>query len=169
MQLDLIRTMYDYTYWAHARVLVAAARLNDHDFAATPLGGLGSVHSILTHTLGAERVWLRRWRRDAPIGMLQPAEVPTFAALQALWHESEPEMRAFLAGLHEDDLSEVIPYHNLSGVAMANPLGPMMLHVANHGTQHRSEVAALLTAFGQSPGDLDLIMFVRERANSGAQ
>ena len=35
----------------------------------------------------------------------------------------------------------------------------MMLHVANHGTQHRSEVAAMLTGFGHSPGDLDVLGF----------
>jgi uncharacterized damage-inducible protein DinB len=35
-----------------------------------------------------------------------------------------------------------------------------MLHQANHATQHRSEVAAMLTQFGQSPGWLDLIFYL---------
>jgi uncharacterized damage-inducible protein DinB len=37
----------------------------------------------------------------------------------------------------------------------------MMLHVANHGTQHRAEVAAMLTAAGRSPGDLDLLAYFK--------
>jgi uncharacterized damage-inducible protein DinB len=37
-----------------------------------------------------------------------------------------------------------------------------MAHVVNHGTQHRSEAAAMLTEFTHSPGDIDLIMFLRE-------
>lgn len=36
-------------------------------------------------------------------------------------------------------------------------LWEVMLHVANHATQHRSEVALMLTTFRHSPGDLDIL------------
>lgn len=46
-----------------------------------------------------------------------------------------------------------------------------MIHPVNHATQHRSEAAAVLTQFGYSPGDLDLLLFidVEEAAARGAR
>jgi uncharacterized damage-inducible protein DinB len=37
-----------------------------------------------------------------------------------------------------------------------------LVHVVNHGTQFRSEAAVALTEYGHSPGDLDLIFYLRQ-------
>lgn len=47
------------------------------------------------------------------------------------------------------------------------PVWQMLVHVVNHGTQHRAEAAALLTAEGRSPGELDLINYAEERVGVG--
>ena len=44
-------------------------------------------------------------------------------------------------------------------------LWQMLAHVVNHGTQHRSEAAVLLTAAGHSPGDLDMVDYIEARVD----
>jgi uncharacterized damage-inducible protein DinB len=38
-----------------------------------------------------------------------------------------------------------------------------LVHMVNHGTQFRAEAGIALTAYGQSPGDLDLLLYFREK------
>ena len=52
------------------------------------------------------------------------------------------------------------------GPPMENILWHLMTHVVNHGTQHRSKAAILLTGYGYSPGAPDLIVFLRERGST---
>jgi uncharacterized damage-inducible protein DinB len=54
----------------------------------------------------------------------------------------------------------MIAYTNTKGKPFAYPLWQLMLHQANHATQHRSENAAMLTRFGHSPGDLDFVLYL---------
>lgn len=71
-------------------------------------------------------------------------------------------MWGFLGGLDKDDLQQVVTYRTTSGKEMANVLGHVLHHVVLHGMQHRAELAAMLTEFGYSPGDIDFIVYLRD-------
>ncbi len=90
-------------------------------------------------------------------------EFPTLDLIKRRWDEEATAMRAYLAGMNDDDLSGLVRYATDSGEKREGVLWHCLLHVANHGTQHRSEAAALLTEYGSSPGDLDFTMFLNER------
>jgi uncharacterized damage-inducible protein DinB len=64
--------------------------------------------------------------------------------------------------LTDEKLNAPFQYKTTRGEEMKNILWQAMMHVVNHGTQHKSEAAAMLTEFNHSPGDIDFITFLRE-------
>lgn len=158
-----VQLLFQYNQWANARILNAASGVTLEQFLAPASYPHGGLRSTLTHALSAEWVWRKRWEGDTPSGHLKPDEFPTFAALHSRWLEEENLLMKFVHAQTDDDLNEAFQYATLDGQARENVLWHAMTHVVNHGTQHRSEAAAMLTDMGRSPGDVDMILFLRER------
>ena len=70
---------------------------------------------------------------------------------------------AFVDGLTDEKLNSKISYKSTKGEPFERVLWQMMAHVVNHGTQHKTEAAAMLTEFGHSPGDIDMIYYLIEK------
>lgn len=158
--LDLIRLLYTYNTWANGRILDTTAQLTPDQFVAKAGASFDSVRDTLVHTMSAQWMWLSRWQGTSPRSMLNPADYPDLDTLRQRWAEIEKDTQAFRATLDEATLKQVVEYTNTRGQPFAHLLWQLMLHQVNHATQHRSEVAVVLTQFGHSPGGLDLILFL---------
>ena len=164
MTTSEIATLFDYNYWANHRVLDAAARVTPAQFVAPAGLSHGSLRGALVHVLSAEVVWRLRCQEGiSPPAMLLETGFPTLASLREFWSEEEEAMRAYLGGLTADNITGNIRYQTTKRVPHENALWHLLAHVVNHGTQFRGEAAIALTAYGQSPGDLDFIFFLRQR------
>ncbi len=144
MQLrDYIRNMYDYTYWANHRYFAVAESLTEEQLHRKQGQSWDSVHAVLVHMMSSETVWLRRWNGESSAGHLDPAEYPALSVLKARWAEVETEMRAFIDRQTETSLQNEIAYRNFAGQTYHVPLWQMLMHVPNHETHHRGELAAM--------------------------
>jgi uncharacterized damage-inducible protein DinB len=163
MNLESLRLLYDFHCWATRRVLDAAERCTPAQLTACGAAPHGSLLATLTHALAAERVWLQRIRDGRRQPDLTDLEaITTVASLRAACAVQEADMRAYLAQLTEVQLGGRIRYVVSRGAWRDESLWQVLAYVILHGVQHRSEAAILLTEYGQSPGNLDFIIYVWE-------
>jgi uncharacterized damage-inducible protein DinB len=161
-----ILTLYKYNQWANARILNAAANVTEEQFLAPASFPHGGLQGTLVHALFAEWVWRQRWEGTSPTSRFKPEEFPTFESLRARWAEEEKQLMNFVDAVNDEKLNSTFHYAALDGTPFKRILWHSMAHVVNHGTQHRAEAAAILTDFGHSPGDVDMIYFLIELGDS---
>jgi uncharacterized damage-inducible protein DinB len=160
MLYELIRTLYQYDAWANARILDTTALLSPEQFLASRGASYDSVRDTLAHVIGAQWLYLARWRGRSPSAMWDADQFPSVESIRTRWDDIEREMQAFVAGLNDAQLTQIVEYTNTRGERWAYPLWQQMVHQVNHATQHRSEAAVMLTQFGYSPGWLDFLYFI---------
>jgi uncharacterized damage-inducible protein DinB len=159
-----IQVLTAYNRWANARILGAAASLTEEQFLTPDRYPHGGLRGTLVHALFAEMVWRLRWQSMAPDYRyrLKPEDFPNIGSLRARWTEEENSLMTFVAALTDEQLNTAIDYTSTEGGQHRRLIWEGIAHMVNHGTQHRTEAAAMLTALSHSPGDIDLIVFLNE-------
>lgn len=143
--------MLAYNRWANGKILDAASGLSPENFR--------SVSDMLAHTVGTQIYWAANWRGDT---FVEPTGDLSHAEIKVLFDASGDELDAVGAGLTDIEWERTEAWWKQWNIDAEAPVGMMIFQVIYHGIQHRAEVALKLTEHGQSPGDLDYLMFLRE-------
>jgi uncharacterized damage-inducible protein DinB len=177
-KLGLIVEVYAHNEWANNVILDTAAKVPEAALKTQPLGSYTTIIADLAHVIGAQVTWLGRWQTGKmPEDALRFEDMDSLAELRAEAETSHQNLREYLSELTDEDVDAAAEYElwiNPSATEeeraallarYANPqVWPrwkMFHHVANHGSFHRGEIALLLTALGESPGDLDFLHYQR--------
>jgi uncharacterized damage-inducible protein DinB len=163
METKLIRGLYGYHHWAN-RTLFDVARGLGAEAAARDVGkhwSFPTLTRMFSHIYGADWVWLQRFQGASPTTVPGP-EFATLNALRPAWDALEAEQRAHVDGLSEADLARVVSFKNTRGIEGHVALGPLLQHVVNHATHHRSEVATMVTMTKGSPAPTDMVLYYRQ-------
>jgi len=166
MTIAHMRQMFGYNFWRNHKILAKAALIQPWQFVAPTTFPWINLHSTLAHTLGVEQLFLQRLKEGvSPTAVAPKEEVPTLNAVVERWAEVERGWRSWLNELTDANLDEIKTYNMLNGKTVHDPLWQCLLHMVNHGTQHCAEMAQMLTDYGQSPGNIDLVYYMRENLN----
>jgi uncharacterized damage-inducible protein DinB len=159
MDVREIRQLFDYSEWANAQVLDAAARLTAEEFTRDLGNSFPSVRDTLAHMLFAEWVWLRRWKGESPRGWGGTPEFADAASLRAEFDGVARARAELLAGLEDEALTQIVAYTNTKGEEWRYALGQMMRHVVNHSTYHRGQVVTMMRQLGAHAPSTDLLLY----------
>jgi uncharacterized damage-inducible protein DinB len=169
MNIEGVQLIYEYNYWASKQILDAAAKITEEQFVAPGDYPFGGLRGTLVHVIDAEFGWrglfenhnLQNFSDD-----LKAEDFPTFKSLADRFQLEQKSMLAYINRLKDEDMTSHVNYTTGEGVKRDRILWHCLLHVVNHGTQHRAEAAAILTSMGASPGDLDFTVFLNETGRS---
>jgi uncharacterized damage-inducible protein DinB len=151
---ETLLALWDYDTWANERIFAAAAALSPEELRQPLASGHDTLIGTLWHIVGASETW--RVRAETGHDPVEASDfgVPDLAALATRARAEAAAMRSFLEALPEALLAEPMRY-TTEGVVRERPRWLVLVHLVNHGTHHRGELAAALTALGHSPGELD--------------
>ena len=166
MNLSDIRHLFDYTEWANALTLNAAAQLSDEDLRRDFKISHCSIFGTLLHMAGAEWIWLERWQGRAPAGkeawsLWTTDSCADLLVLNQRWREVIERRAKFISELEEPGLAAELSFKLLSGDPSTLRLVDQMQHVVNHATLHRGQVVGMIRQLGIAPPSTDLLFYLR--------
>jgi uncharacterized damage-inducible protein DinB len=165
VNLGDVRDLFEYHTWATTRVFDALAPLPPEQYKRDLKGSFGSIHGTLAHMVGAEQLWLARWKGQTPTAMLKGEDIGSLAELRAIWERVEGEVRDYLAGLTDASLSaKVVVKPTGGGKEYVHTLQQTIQHTVDHSSYHRGQVITLLRQLGSKPPVTGLMAFYREQA-----
>jgi uncharacterized damage-inducible protein DinB len=158
-----IQRLLAYHGWAYRRLVEALQALDDVGYHAPRGLFFDSLHGTLNHLAVCDRLWLARARQEPPpFDSLRHEVAKELGELAAFIDDGIAGWRALLNGHDDSTLPMPLVYRNVAGEEHARGLSDIVLHLVNHGTHHRGQMSAALTAMGQPAPVLDYLYYLPE-------
>lgn len=161
MNADAFRHFYNYHFAENRKVWEHVASLSFEQFTQPVDYSHGSVRDQIVHLIDAEQMWFSELRAFRPMEPLPAADSDDRDVIRAYWDDVEQKIRAYLADDLRDDM--------LFSKPIKEPeedkdliVWQVLLHVANHATDHRAQLLRVLHDLGVDTKYQDYIFYVYE-------
>jgi uncharacterized damage-inducible protein DinB len=159
MKIEYFRTLWDYNYGLHARVWECIDHISDGQFVEEVDYSIGSIRNHYVHLASVDRRWLARLTGAVLPEGLKYGDFPTRKEVRVRWEQVAADMLSYINNLSEAQLDDVVQYdipHR--GGTKRSLRWHILLHIANHGTDHRAQVLPILFRLGAPTLEQDLII-----------
>jgi len=161
MNISAIKKMYQYHFAMHRKVWdTCISTLTDEQFVQDVGYSWGSIRNQCYHVIRVDGRWFARIKGLAlPDYGLEP-DYPTKASIRTLWDKVEKEIMTYLDTMTSSDLDREISYdmpHR--GGMKTNTVWEILVHVINHGTDHRAQMLAMLYQMGAPTLEQDMMLY----------
>lgn len=145
MKPNEIKQIFEYNFWAFERVWECVFQISDEQFIQEIDYSTGSIRNLVVHVMSGNRNWMSRLQGTEMPPRLVFGDFDSLAKTKAKWDELQKEFLDHLNSLNQEQLDETVEWELLSqGLKSSNSRGEILLHLANHGTDHRAQILALL-------------------------
>jgi uncharacterized damage-inducible protein DinB len=148
-----------YNVWANRRVLDAVTSLTSDEWTRDLGSSFPNVQSTTAHLIGVEWIWLERWQGRSPSSVPEWMNDPSSEQLQTVWEEIATRRSEML---NTDDFRRKVSYRLFNGTEGNNSLENLVLHVVNHSSYHRGQLATMLRQLGKQPPATDLLVYLQQ-------
>lgn len=168
--LHAIRTMHTYHAALYARLWESLDTLTDAQFVEHIPYSIGSLRNHVIHLASVEQRWFARVVGTPLPERLVYEDYMTRKAARAVWDVAAARVRTALDQLTEADMARMVTYQ----VRRIDPVERLfeattavwqiLLHVINHGTDHRSQMLRILHDFGAPTFEQDAVIYWWDQA-----
>ena len=158
MNANAFRHFYDYHFTENRKIWDSyVTPLTYKQFTQHVDYSHGSVRDQIVHLMSVDDTWFSGLRGVENPKPFSPADFDDTKIIRAHWDSVEQNMRDYLAKLRDDMLFEK-PF--VDGEDKDLILWQVLLHVVNHGTDHRAQLLRLLNDLGVKTTSQDYIFYV---------
>lgn len=153
MELELIKTFIEYHLAMTRRVWDSIHYITQEQFLADDAYSRGSIRNLMVHLTSTDRRWLAGLKNAEDVGHLSFEDFSTRADAHQIYEHVAKDLSEYVNTLTEEEI-------NQNPKDVPNPRWQVLLHLINHGTDHRSTVLQRLHEFGAPTFDQDFITWI---------
>jgi uncharacterized damage-inducible protein DinB len=151
--MDLLGEFFRHNSMMNERLLEACRQLSPEQLAATVSGTYGSIGATLVHVANAQEGYAARLLDTERPEPLDEDRFPGFESLAQRFARGDAQLEEAAREAALDREVQVTGDDPPGTFRM--PVALYLLQAVNHGTEHRSQVATILTQLGVEPPRMD--------------